>query len=117
MLSIRRETAYAVKFLNNLANKKDQVRSLKEISEKTGVSFLFLQKIARKLRLKNIISSVQGVDGGYTLLKPAKKISLLEVIEATEGECDLFQMKNSKKLVETNKKITKILSQIKIDKI
>ena len=35
-----------------------------------------------------ILRSTRGVDGGYSLVRPANEVSLLEVIEAIEGPLD-----------------------------
>lgn len=117
MFSIRRETAYALEVLKFLSKNDGKILSLNEISQKTKISFLFLQKIARKLRLKKMITSVKGVDGGYALLLSPTKISVLDVIEAMEKKCDLFDVKDSKKLTDTNKRIAKILASVKLNKI
>ena len=45
----------------------------------------FLLQILRNLVTHGILRSTRGVDGGYSLVKPADQISLLEVIEAIEG--------------------------------
>src|SRR5205823_7287084 len=48
----------------------------------------FLLQILRNLVTHGILRSTRGVDGGYTLVRPADEISLLEVIEAIEGPYD-----------------------------
>lgn len=45
----------------------------------------FLLQILRILVTHGILKSTRGVDGGYSLTKPADQISLLEVIEAIDG--------------------------------
>ena len=45
----------------------------------------FLLQILRNLVTHGILASTQGVEGGYTLERPADQISLLEVIEAIDG--------------------------------
>jgi Rrf2 family protein len=45
----------------------------------------FLLQILRVLVTHGILKSTRGVDGGYSLTKPAEEISLLEVIEAIDG--------------------------------
>lgn len=45
----------------------------------------FLLQILRSLVTHGILHSTRGVDGGYTLTRPANDISLLELIEAIEG--------------------------------
>lgn len=48
----------------------------------------FLLQILRNLVTHGILRSTRGVDGGYSLVRPADQISLLEVIEAIEGPYD-----------------------------
>jgi Rrf2 family protein len=45
----------------------------------------FLLQILRILVTHGILKSTRGVDGGYSLSRPADQISLLEVIEAIDG--------------------------------
>lgn len=45
----------------------------------------FLLQILRNLVAHGVLQSTRGVEGGYMLQRPAKEISLLEVIEAIEG--------------------------------
>jgi Rrf2 family protein len=46
----------------------------------------FLAKIAQQLSRAGIIEILQGARGGYRLLVPPEKLSLLDVIEAIIGE-------------------------------
>ncbi len=118
MFSIRRETNYAITLLKALdKSKAGMVLSLNEVSKNTKISFLFLQKIARKLRLSGLIEAHQGVEGGYRLKVDSKKISLKKIIEATEGKCCVLPGENEKKLIKINKKIVKILDQTKLSQI
>jgi len=59
--------------------------SLRAFSEESTISFLFLQKIARKLRKAGIITSVKGAFGGYTLRASAGDISMYQILEAICG--------------------------------
>lgn len=45
----------------------------------------FLLQILRSLVTHGILHSTRGVEGGYTLQRPAEEISLLDVIEAVDG--------------------------------
>src|SRR5262249_15437011 len=45
----------------------------------------FLLQILRSLVTHGILHSTRGVEGGYTLKRPAEDISLLDVIEAVDG--------------------------------
>ena len=130
MFTLRRETDYALQMLKVLNKSKGKVLSLNEIAKTTKVSFLFLQKIARKLRLAKIIDAHQGVAGGYQLTIDPKKITLRKVIEAMEGECCILSCMDKSKKTECcnqgktcelknkmgkiNKKIVKILDEVKL---
>lgn len=45
----------------------------------------FLLQILRNLVTHGILRSTRGVDGGYSLVRDPRDVSLLEVIEAIEG--------------------------------
>lgn len=132
MLTLRRETDYAVQLLKRLRTvKKGECVSLHTVAEETGFSFLFLQKIARKLRQSGLIIARQGVEGGYELGIPAKKITLQRIIESTEGGCQLCpclptdhcpitkkkKCKTSAQMSKLNKKIVKVFSAVKLTEL
>lgn len=86
MFKISKQADYAFQLILELsALEKGELLSLKKFSNKSSISFLFLQKIAKSLREAGIIESVKGKNGGYKLFKPASSISLKEVVEAVEG--------------------------------
>ncbi len=45
----------------------------------------FLLQVLRSLVNHGLLKSTRGVDGGYSLARPASEISLLQVLEATDG--------------------------------
>ena len=45
----------------------------------------FLLQVLRSLVNHGVLTSTRGVDGGYRLSRPASEISLLDLIEATDG--------------------------------
>ncbi len=106
--------------------------SLRDVAARTGVSFLFLQKIAGKLRRANIIKAEKGSAGGYYLIMPANKLALKMIVEAVEGkggvvaclsknkECgcnskDKCVLKN--KMQKIDKQINKVLEKIKLSNV
>lgn len=107
MFSLKKETDYAIQLLKLVPKDKKYCISLRDIAVQTGVSFLFLQKIARKLRLAGLIKAVQGVNGGYSLVKPANKITLKDVIVAVEGGCAVLPCYCANKKCQTEKCILK----------
>lgn len=88
MLQFTKETDYGFQLMIALSKLKDgQVLSLRKFSETSKISFLFLQKVVRKLREAGLVKSNQGAQGGYSLKKPIDKIYLKDIIEAIDGEC------------------------------
>ncbi len=61
---------YAVMALADIA-KFDSIGpvSLRDISLRQGISILYLEQIFLKLKKHNIVNSIRGINGGYTLIK------------------------------------------------
>lgn len=64
--------------------------TIKEISDSLDISFHFLTKILQKLTNEKIMISYRGPNGGVALAKPAKDITLEEIVIALDGP-DLFR--------------------------
>ncbi|ADO81878.1 RrF2 family transcriptional regulator [Ilyobacter polytropus] len=65
--------------------------SVKELSTFQGISETYLSKVFTKLKKSGIVRSTPGVKGGYELARDSKDISFWDVIEAIEGNSNLFQ--------------------------
>ncbi len=63
--------------------------SIKKISEDLELSRHFLTKILQQLTADDLLESYKGPNGGVRLAKPGEETSLLEIVEAIEGE-ELF---------------------------
>src|SRR5690242_6443380 len=63
----------------------------KALAEYHGLSETYLSKHLQALSNARIIESLSGPKGGYRLLRPAEKITLLEVVEAIDGREPLFR--------------------------
>ena len=88
MLQFTKEVDYGIQLIVALAKlDKGQLLSLHKFTDEAQISFLFLQRIAKKLRMAGLIMSVKGAQGGYKLNKDFKKINVKEIVEALEGEC------------------------------
>lgn len=56
--------------------------SLAEIARRQGLSAAFLEQLFRKLKAAGIVAPWRGMKGGYTLSRPAARVSALEVFQA-----------------------------------
>lgn len=63
-----------------------EARSVSEIAEAQTIPPPFLQAILRQLRQGGFVESKRGKAGGYRLARPARSISMRDVIQFFEGE-------------------------------
>ncbi|MBI4115847.1 MAG: Rrf2 family transcriptional regulator [Candidatus Omnitrophica bacterium] len=59
--------------------------SLREISSKENLPTKFLEQIMMVLKRSNLVESVKGKHGGYSLSRSPEKITVGEVIRAVDG--------------------------------
>lgn len=86
-MRLTRAGEYAVRCTLYLsAGNDDRIIPRKEISREMDIPGQFLTKIAQQLARAGILEIVQGTKGGYRLLVSPENLSLLDVIEAIEGE-------------------------------
>lgn len=64
--------------------------SSRDLAELQGVSPSFLAKIFPKLEKVGIVSASEGIRGGYRLARPPEQITVLDVVDAIEGDKPLF---------------------------
>lgn len=84
-MHITQESDYAVRIIYCLAQNGGRMDA-RTIGEQMAVSLRFSLKILGKLSAAGLVNSFKGNGGGYELARPAKQVSLLDVIRAVEGE-------------------------------
>ena len=84
MITVNRQTEYALFLINHLKGKNTPV-SLKEICRYSGLSGRFMAKAASGLKGAKILGSKEGAGGGYWLLVDPKKTSLWKIFEIFES--------------------------------
>jgi Rrf2 family protein len=90
MLKLSKKVDYGLMSLMHLAQRTERSSwSAREISEHYDIPLELLAKILQKLVQKGLLVSHAGTHGGYSLSRPAGKISAAEVIEAIEGPLSL----------------------------
>ncbi len=81
-----RSAAYAIRALVHLARISDGTYTLaRSIAEQEGIPGHFLAKILQRLARKGLVRSCKGPNGGFALLRPAREIRLVDVVEALDG--------------------------------
>ena len=61
----------------------------KDISVAEGISADYVEQILIKLKTAGLIRSHRGKNGGFSLAKKATKISVADVLKATEGPINI----------------------------
>lgn len=70
----------------------------KVLAEYHGLSETYLSKHLQALTNGRVLESVPGPRGGYRLMRPPEEITLLEVVEAIDGQEPLFRCTEIRKL-------------------
>jgi Rrf2 family protein len=77
---------HAIRAVLYLAENRDtSFISIREIAEKSNISFHFLGKIVQILTKKGILNSYKGPNGGVSLARSPDEITLLQVVEAIDA--------------------------------
>src|SRR3954452_21043745 len=76
---------YALRAAAHLAAAGDGPVKGSHISEAEHIPLKFLENILAELRHAGIVASQRGAEGGYWLARPAKDVSLAEIIRIVEG--------------------------------
>ena len=99
------------------------------ISAKYDIPLAYLLKIMKEMVKANVLRSKRGPGGGYTLARPAKEITLLEVIEAADGPIASplelveltkkaqFSIEMESVFVKGSEKVASILSRAKLSQM
>lgn len=62
--------------------------ALADIAQRQGISLSYLEQLFSRLRKQNLVASVRGPGGGYTLGREAREIHVAEVITAVDENLD-----------------------------
>jgi Rrf2 family protein len=84
-MRLTRASQYAIGALVHMACKPDGISASHDIARAEGIPERFLLKVLKPLVSARVLYSVKGPHGGYRLAKPAKEITLLDVVEAVDG--------------------------------
>ena len=75
-------------------NSENESVTLKTISKRQNISERYLEQIFSALRKSGIIIGRKGAQGGYTLAKDPKEITISEILRVLEGESLLVDISN-----------------------
>ena len=86
-----------------LIAKADGNINVNKIAEETGSSKNHLAKVMQRLVKQGLLTSNRGPSGGFSLKKPASKITLLEIYECIEGRIESEECPQNKQICHFSK--------------
>jgi Rrf2 family protein len=84
---------YGIHCLIFLVGKRGDTReaSVRDLAELQGVPQDYLAKIFTKLAKAKLVVATEGVRGGFKLARPADEISVLDIVNAIDGQKLIFE--------------------------
>jgi len=98
-MKLSTKSRYAVMALADIARfKNNHPISLRDISLRQGISLVYLEQLFLKLKKNEIVKSIRGKKGGYTLNKTPDEIKISDILSAVEEKVKTIGcQKHSKK--------------------
>jgi Rrf2 family protein len=91
MLALTRKTHYALIALSHLGRDPGGFSNAREIAAQYQLPESLLMNLLKRLAQKELVRSVRGPKGGYTLALPPEQISVTDVVRAVEGRIHVAQ--------------------------
>ena len=85
-IQLTKRADYAIRAVVALATVADGRQSVRRIAAEQAIPVRFLPQVMADLVAAGIAEGVVGRSGGYRLARPAATVTILEVIEAIEGD-------------------------------
>ena len=106
MLKLNKSTRFALYSIVELSRDPEVVRSVKQISDKYGISEHHVAKVLQQLVRAGMIRSIRGIGGGFQIAVDPKEITMLDIIELFEPKtptngCVLLEQEETCALPET----------------
>ncbi|QQP91124.1 Rrf2 family transcriptional regulator [Skermanella sp. TT6] len=84
-------TDYSLRVLIYLGVRKEELVTIKQISDHYGISNNHLLKVVHQLGLMGFVETVRGRNGGLRLARPAAQIVIGDVVRKMEQDMALVQ--------------------------
>lgn len=91
MLRISKMADYGTVVMAYLASNPEQAFNAKEIAANTRIALPTVSKILKLLARTGLLLSLRGAQGGYRLAQAASTITLVQIIDALDGNIALTE--------------------------
>ena len=85
-LELTRRGDYAVRAMLALARPEADQLTAAALAEATGIPAGYVPQVMGDLVRADLVANRRGRSGGYRLARPAGEVSLLDIVEAVEGD-------------------------------
>jgi Rrf2 family protein len=107
MLRLTKKADYGLMSLKFLAERPELAsHSAKDIADAYGIPPQLLAKILQRLAKVGLLASHAGINGGYSLARPAAEITAFEVIRAIDGPLFITSCDNGLRQCDLNDSCT-----------
>jgi Rrf2 family protein len=108
---------YALRAAVQLASIAPRPSTTAELAEVTQVPAAYLVKVLQSLVRGGIVVSQRGASGGVSLARPAEKLTILDIVDATDPirrieTCPLGLSTHGKRLCPLHRRLDAALAQI-----
>lgn len=86
MLKVSKLADYAVMIVLKFAQNPQGLYSATDLISLTGLNLPTVRKVLKLLSLKGILLAKRGAEGGYVLASEVSEISVLDIVEAIDGQ-------------------------------
>lgn len=91
MLKVSKLLDYGLLVVVTIAKNNSNPYSASKVAEVTGLNIPTVRKLLNQLTISNIVTSKRGIEGGYTLIKDPKNITVLDIVKAVENDVNLTE--------------------------
>lgn len=85
MIRITKTTDYGIVLLTHMADDPARRSNAPDLAEETQLPLPMVSKILKLLAREGLLDSQRGVNGGYSLARAPREITVSEIIAALEG--------------------------------
>jgi Rrf2 family nitric oxide-sensitive transcriptional repressor len=107
---ISQTAEYALRAVVYLAGHEKSARTVAQIAKATMVPAGYLAKVMQSLGRARLVKSQRGLNGGFSLARSARKLSVLEVVNAVDPmqrypECPLGISSHGRRLCPLHRRL------------
>ena len=84
MLRVSRLTDYGTLIMSQMARFPTRVHSARDLASALGLGVPTVSKVLKGLMRRELVASVRGARGGYSLTREPERISIADIVDALE---------------------------------